>query len=140
MRFKKSAGATSEEVHLKWFKMPSLRVQALVVCCSIFTCCCCFCCCCFCCGKCKGPEEEDFVYIDPEDLEAEIREEEGMCLRHSQCLGAVLSNHLVRSHAGMCQTERRNGGVFFAHRQGSSQIAPFCSLMLSYMSHISSPG
>uniref|UniRef100_H3DPS2 DnaJ (Hsp40) homolog, subfamily C, member 5 gamma b n=1 Tax=Tetraodon nigroviridis TaxID=99883 RepID=H3DPS2_TETNG len=38
-----------------WFK-------ALVVCCSIF-------------GKCKGPEE-DFVYIDPEDLEAEIREEE----------------------------------------------------------------
>lgn len=56
--------------------LPSLPVQALFVCCSIFTCCCCFCCCCFCCGKCKSPEEGDFVYVDPEDLEAEIREEE----------------------------------------------------------------
>uniref|UniRef100_H3BYN4 DnaJ (Hsp40) homolog, subfamily C, member 5 gamma b n=1 Tax=Tetraodon nigroviridis TaxID=99883 RepID=H3BYN4_TETNG len=48
-----------------WFKHVVLDVcccSALVVCCSIF-------------GKCKGPEE-DFVYIDPEDLEAEIREEE----------------------------------------------------------------
>lgn len=56
--------------------LPFLRGQTLLVCCGIFTCCCCFCCCCFCCGKCKGSEEEDFVYIDPEDLEAEIREEE----------------------------------------------------------------
>ncbi|XP_044022700.1 dnaJ (Hsp40) homolog, subfamily C, member 5 gamma b isoform X2 [Siniperca chuatsi] len=53
-----------------WFK-------AFVVCCSIFTCCCCFCCCCFCCGKCKTAEhEEDFTYVDPEDLEAEIREQD----------------------------------------------------------------
>ncbi|TNN78232.1 DnaJ subfamily C member 5 [Liparis tanakae] len=49
--------------------------STLMVCCGIFTCCCCFCCCCFCCGKCKTPEEEDnFEYVDPEDLEAEIRE------------------------------------------------------------------
>ncbi|XP_070777142.1 dnaJ (Hsp40) homolog, subfamily C, member 5 gamma b isoform X2 [Enoplosus armatus] len=53
-----------------WFK-------TLVVCCSIFTCCCCFCCCCFCCGKCKSAEhEEDFAYMDPEDLEEEIREQD----------------------------------------------------------------
>lgn len=74
--------------------LPSLRVQGLVVCCSIFTCCCCFCCCCFCCGKCKGPEEEDFVYIDPEDLEAEIREQEGKCLTHSS-FWEMLFLHLV---------------------------------------------
>ncbi|XP_070698875.1 dnaJ (Hsp40) homolog, subfamily C, member 5 gamma b [Pempheris klunzingeri] len=53
-----------------WFK-------TLVVCCSIFTCCCCLCCCCFCCGKCKSPEDEEhFAYMDPEDLEAEIREQD----------------------------------------------------------------
>lgn len=52
-------------------------LQALVVCCTLFTCCCCFCCCCFCCGKCKSPEDdENFVYVDPEDLEAELREQE----------------------------------------------------------------
>ncbi|KAG9336233.1 hypothetical protein JZ751_002580 [Albula glossodonta] len=51
--------------------------QGLVICCSIFSCCfCCFCCCC-CCGKCKPPEEdEDYVYVDPEDLEAQIRQEQ----------------------------------------------------------------
>ncbi|XP_071752231.1 dnaJ (Hsp40) homolog, subfamily C, member 5 gamma b isoform X1 [Centroberyx gerrardi] len=54
-----------------WFK-------TLVVCCSIFTCCCCFCCCCFCCGRCKTPEDEaDGVYMDPDDLEAQIRSENG---------------------------------------------------------------
>lgn len=44
-----------------------------MVCLGIFTCCCCLCCCCFCCGKCRT-EDQDFAYIDPEDLEAEIRE------------------------------------------------------------------
>lgn len=91
----KSAGATSEKVHLKLFKIPSLCVQGLVVCCTIFTCCCCLCCCCFCCGKCQGAEEEDFVYIDPDDLEAEIREEEGTCPRHVQELSCVIM--------GLCQ-------------------------------------
>lgn len=57
-----------------YFLMSKCWFKGLVICCSIFTCCCCLCCCCFCCGKCKGPEEEDFVYVDPEDLEAELRE------------------------------------------------------------------
>ncbi|CAL8274438.1 unnamed protein product [Merluccius merluccius] len=53
-----------------WFK-------AMVVCCSIFTCCCCFCCCCFCCGRCgRNPEEEENPYMDPDDLEAQIRAEQ----------------------------------------------------------------
>lgn len=58
-----------------YFLMSKCWFKALLVCCGIFTCCCCLCCCCFCCGKCKG-QEEDFVYIDPEDLEAEISREE----------------------------------------------------------------
>ncbi|TNM95831.1 dnaJ (Hsp40) homolog, subfamily C, member 5 gamma b isoform X1 [Takifugu rubripes] len=75
-----------------YFLMSKCWFKALLVCCSIFTCCCCFCCCCFCCGKCKGSEEEDFVYIDPEDLEAEIREEEG-------AQDHVVSNQPTRSEA-----------------------------------------
>lgn len=60
-----------------YFLMSKCWFKALVVCCSIFTCCCCFCCCCCCCGKCKPPEDEtDFAYMDPEDLEAEIREQD----------------------------------------------------------------
>ncbi|XP_029900620.1 dnaJ (Hsp40) homolog, subfamily C, member 5 gamma b isoform X2 [Myripristis murdjan] len=59
-----------------YFLMSKCWFKALVVCCSIFTCCCCFCCCCFCCGKCKAPEdEENFAYMDPEDLEDQIRAE-----------------------------------------------------------------
>ncbi|KAM6917605.1 dnaJ homolog subfamily C member 5-like isoform 2-T2 [Lycodopsis pacificus] len=60
-----------------YFLMSKCWFKTLVVCCSIFTCCCCFCCCCFCCGKCKSSEDEgDFTYMDPEDLEAEIREQD----------------------------------------------------------------
>ncbi|XP_020483480.1 dnaJ (Hsp40) homolog, subfamily C, member 5 gamma b isoform X1 [Labrus bergylta] len=59
-----------------YFLMSKCWFKALVVCCGIFTCCCCFCCCCFCCGKCKSAEEEHFAYMDPEDLEAEIREQD----------------------------------------------------------------
>nr|XP_046268823.1 dnaJ (Hsp40) homolog, subfamily C, member 5 gamma b isoform X2 [Scatophagus argus] len=59
-----------------YFLMSKCWFKALIVCCSIFTCCCCFCCCCFCCGKCKASEDEDFVYVDPEDLEAENSEQE----------------------------------------------------------------
>ncbi|XP_039992489.1 dnaJ (Hsp40) homolog, subfamily C, member 5 gamma b isoform X1 [Xiphias gladius] len=59
------------------FLMTKCWFKALVVCCSFFTCCCCFCCCCFCCGKCRSPEDgENFAYMDPEDLEAEIREQD----------------------------------------------------------------
>ncbi|XP_028250787.1 dnaJ (Hsp40) homolog, subfamily C, member 5 gamma b isoform X3 [Parambassis ranga] len=60
-----------------YFLMSKCWFKTLLVCCSIFTCCCCFCCCCFCCGKCKTQEdEENIIHIDPEDLEAEIREQE----------------------------------------------------------------
>ncbi|XP_056151505.1 dnaJ (Hsp40) homolog, subfamily C, member 5 gamma b isoform X2 [Lampris incognitus] len=59
-----------------YFLMSKCWFKALVVCCSIFTCCCCFCCCCFCCGRCKATEGEEFVYMNPEDLEEQIRSEQ----------------------------------------------------------------
>ncbi|CAG5866737.1 dnaJ (Hsp40) homolog, subfamily C, member 5 gamma b isoform 2-T2 [Menidia menidia] len=66
-----------EESVKYYFLMSKCWFKALFVCCSIFTCCCCFCCCCFCCGRCKTQEDEEhFVYMDPDDLEAEIREQE----------------------------------------------------------------
>lgn len=53
-----------------------LVLQTMAVCCTVFSCCCCCCCCCFCCGKCKPPEEDDhYQYVDPEDLEAQIKAE-----------------------------------------------------------------
>ncbi|MGH0129584.1 UNVERIFIED_CONTAM: hypothetical protein FKN15_012735 [Acipenser sinensis] len=56
-----------------WFK-------GLVFCCGVFTCCgcccCCCCCCCRCCGKCQTPVDESYQYVDPEDLEAQIKAEE----------------------------------------------------------------
>ncbi|XP_072222188.1 dnaJ (Hsp40) homolog, subfamily C, member 5 gamma b [Leuresthes tenuis] len=66
-----------EESVKYYFLMSKCWFKTLFLCCTICTCCCCFCCCCFCCGKCKTPpDEENFVYMDPEDLEAEIREQE----------------------------------------------------------------
>lgn len=59
-----------------YFLMSKCWFKGLVACCTIITCCCCCCCCFFCCGKCKAEDEENFVYMDPEDLEAEIREQE----------------------------------------------------------------
>ncbi|KAK2826582.1 hypothetical protein Q5P01_020796 [Channa striata] len=59
-----------------YFLMSKCWFKALFVCCTLFTCCCCFCCCCFCCGKCKQPEEDNFDYVDPADLENEIREQD----------------------------------------------------------------
>ncbi|MGH0114713.1 UNVERIFIED_CONTAM: hypothetical protein FKN15_037585 [Acipenser sinensis] len=54
--------------------------QGLVFCCGVFTCCgcccCCCCCCCRCCGKCQTPVDESYQYVDPEDLEAQIKAEE----------------------------------------------------------------
>ncbi|XP_039642570.1 dnaJ (Hsp40) homolog, subfamily C, member 5 gamma b isoform X2 [Perca fluviatilis] len=59
-----------------YFLMSKCWFKTLVVCCCFFTGCCCCCCCCFCCGKCKKPADgEDFAYMDPEDLEAEIKEQ-----------------------------------------------------------------
>ncbi|CDQ59632.1 dnaJ homolog subfamily C member 5B [Oncorhynchus mykiss] len=55
-------------IHKCWFK-------TLMVCCGIFTLCCCCCCCFFCCGRCK-PLEEEHGYVDPDDLEAQIRAEQ----------------------------------------------------------------
>lgn len=47
-------------------------VQTLLALGMIFTCCCCLCCCCFCCGKCGASEhEENFQYMDPDELAAE---------------------------------------------------------------------
>ncbi|KAG7465704.1 hypothetical protein MATL_G00156400 [Megalops atlanticus] len=65
-----------EESVKYYFLMSKCWFKTLVVCCSIFTCCCCFCCCCFCCGRCKPPEDNNYDYIDPEDLEAQIRAEQ----------------------------------------------------------------
>ncbi|XP_029983339.1 dnaJ (Hsp40) homolog, subfamily C, member 5 gamma b isoform X2 [Sphaeramia orbicularis] len=61
-----------------YFLMSKCWFKGLMVFCSIITCCCCCCCCCFCCGRCgNGPEDDDhFTYMDPEDLEAKIREED----------------------------------------------------------------
>nr|AYN74442.1 heat shock protein [Acipenser oxyrinchus oxyrinchus] len=60
-----------------YFLMSKWWFKGLVFCCGLFTCCCCCCCCCFCCGKCKPPaEDENYQYVDPEDLEAQIKAEE----------------------------------------------------------------
>ncbi|KAJ8399388.1 hypothetical protein AAFF_G00411000 [Aldrovandia affinis] len=59
-----------------YFLMSKCWFKTLFMCCSIFTCCCCCCCCFFCCGKCRPPEdEENYQYVDPEDLEAQIKAE-----------------------------------------------------------------
>ncbi|KAJ8275178.1 hypothetical protein COCON_G00098030 [Conger conger] len=66
-----------EESVKYYFLMSKWWFKTLVLCCGVFTCCCCCCCCCFCCGKCKPPEEdENYQYVDPEDLEAQIKAEQ----------------------------------------------------------------
>ncbi|KAJ8355797.1 hypothetical protein SKAU_G00185910 [Synaphobranchus kaupii] len=66
-----------EESVKYYFLMSKWWFKTLVLCCGLFTCCCCCCCCCFCCGKCKPPEEdENYQYVDPEDLEAQIKAEQ----------------------------------------------------------------
>ncbi|KAJ8288582.1 hypothetical protein COCON_G00012410 [Conger conger] len=66
-----------EESVKHYFLLSTWWCKALLSCGFIFTCCFCCCCCCFCCGKCKDPEDEmDFQYMDPEDLEAQIRAEQ----------------------------------------------------------------
>ncbi|XP_053239933.1 dnaJ homolog subfamily C member 5G isoform X2 [Podarcis raffonei] len=65
-----------EESVKYYFLMSKWWFKPLMVCCSLITCCCCCCCCCFCCGKCRPPEEEEpYKYVNPEDLEAQIRAE-----------------------------------------------------------------
>ncbi|XP_019613463.1 PREDICTED: dnaJ homolog subfamily C member 5-like isoform X1 [Branchiostoma belcheri] len=60
-----------------YFILTSGWCKALFVFCGIITgcyLCCCFCCCCnFCCGKCKPRPEEDeeFVNLNPEDLQVD---------------------------------------------------------------------
>ncbi|XP_037551359.1 dnaJ (Hsp40) homolog, subfamily C, member 5 gamma b [Nematolebias whitei] len=59
-----------------YFLMSKCWFKALFVFCTIITCCCCCCCCCGCCGRCRSASDEDnFVYMDPEDLE-ETEEQE----------------------------------------------------------------
>ncbi|KAK2879139.1 hypothetical protein QQF64_010714 [Cirrhinus molitorella] len=60
-----------------YFLMSKCWFRALMGLGMIFTCCCCFCCCCCCCGKCGGSEPEDnFHYVDPDELEAEMAKEQ----------------------------------------------------------------
>ncbi|XP_027762965.1 dnaJ homolog subfamily C member 5G [Empidonax traillii] len=60
-----------------YFLMSKWWFQALALCCGVLTCCCCCCCCFFCCGTCCPPkEEESYKYVDPKDLEAQIRAED----------------------------------------------------------------
>uniref|UniRef100_UPI00398F25C2 dnaJ (Hsp40) homolog, subfamily C, member 5 gamma a isoform X2 n=1 Tax=Pristiophorus japonicus TaxID=55135 RepID=UPI00398F25C2 len=67
-----------EESVKYYFLMNRCWFKTLVVCCGIVTGCCCCCCCFFCCGKCKpSGEMEDYDIINPEDLEAQIRAEQG---------------------------------------------------------------
>ncbi|XP_077409779.1 dnaJ (Hsp40) homolog, subfamily C, member 5 gamma a isoform X1 [Vanacampus margaritifer] len=66
-----------EESVKYYFLMSKWWFKALVLCCTLFSCCCCCCCCCFCCGRCKPPDEDDsYQYVDPEDLEAQIKAEQ----------------------------------------------------------------
>lgn len=66
-----------EESVKYYFLMSKCWFKTLMALGMIFTCCCCFCCCCFCCGKCGGSENEDnFQYMDPDELEAEMSEEQ----------------------------------------------------------------
>ncbi|XP_051502919.1 dnaJ homolog subfamily C member 5-like isoform X1 [Myxocyprinus asiaticus] len=60
-----------------YFLMSKCWFKTVLVLGMLFTCCCCCCCCCFCCGKCGGPENEDnFQYVDPDELAAEMTEEQ----------------------------------------------------------------
>lgn len=60
-----------------YFLMSKWWFQALVLCCGALTCCCCCCCCFFCCGTCCQPkEDESYKYVDPKDLEAQMRAED----------------------------------------------------------------
>ncbi|KAK7152580.1 hypothetical protein R3I93_010719 [Phoxinus phoxinus] len=55
-----------------YFLMNKCWFKTLLVLGTLFTCCCCFCCCCLCCGKCSASEqEENFQYVDPDELAAE---------------------------------------------------------------------
>ncbi|KAM6405687.1 dnaJ homolog subfamily C member 5G [Pluvialis apricaria] len=61
-----------------YFLMSKWWFQALALCCGALTCCCCCCCCFFCCGTCCPPkEDESYKYVDPKDLEAQMRAEDG---------------------------------------------------------------
>ncbi|XP_052009769.1 dnaJ homolog subfamily C member 5-like [Xyrauchen texanus] len=64
-----------------YFLMSKCWFKTLLALGMLCTCCCCFCCCCFCCGKCGGPEnennfEDNFQYVDPDELAAEMTEEQ----------------------------------------------------------------
>ncbi|XP_053488553.1 dnaJ (Hsp40) homolog, subfamily C, member 5 gamma b [Ictalurus furcatus] len=60
-----------------YFLMSKCWFKTLFFCAIIFTGCCCCCCCCFCCGKCGSKEEDEhYFYMDPEDLEAQVFEEQ----------------------------------------------------------------
>ncbi|CAL8318153.1 unnamed protein product [Merluccius merluccius] len=66
-----------EESVKYYFLMSKWWFKSLVLCSTVFSCCCCCCCCCFCCGKCKPPEDDgNYQYVDPDDLEAQIKAEQ----------------------------------------------------------------
>ncbi|XP_062379357.1 dnaJ homolog subfamily C member 5-like isoform X2 [Sardina pilchardus] len=61
-----------------YFLMSKCWFKALMVIGMLCTCCCCCFCCCCCCGKCgrEEAEEEHYYFMDPEELEAQIRAEQ----------------------------------------------------------------
>ncbi|XP_038607185.1 dnaJ homolog subfamily C member 5G [Tachyglossus aculeatus] len=61
-----------------YFLMSKWWFKALTIVGALLTCCCCCCCCCFCCGRCRPPDDDEpYKHVDPEDLEAQIRAEDG---------------------------------------------------------------
>uniref|UniRef100_A0A8C3DHM0 DnaJ heat shock protein family (Hsp40) member C5 gamma n=1 Tax=Corvus moneduloides TaxID=1196302 RepID=A0A8C3DHM0_CORMO len=91
-----------------YFLMSKWWFQALVLCCGALTCCCCCCCCFFCCGTCCPPkEDESYKYVDPKDLEAQMRAEDSGKSGWSPaagntcvCFAGALGSPHVLSHVG----------------------------------------
>uniref|UniRef100_A0A672TCI0 DnaJ homolog subfamily C member 5-like n=1 Tax=Sinocyclocheilus grahami TaxID=75366 RepID=A0A672TCI0_SINGR len=99
-----------------YFLMSKCWFKALLGLGVIFTCCCCFFCCCCCCGKCGGSENEDhFHYVDPDELEAEMSEEQNRGEERDSCFQLWSLHHkltrfclclqlLIRWHCKSCKS------------------------------------
>ncbi|XP_076155392.1 dnaJ (Hsp40) homolog, subfamily C, member 5 gamma b [Alosa pseudoharengus] len=82
-----------------YFLMSKCWFKTLVVIGTLCTCCCCCFCCCCCCGKCGRSEEEENHYMDPEELEAQIRAEQEASGWHGE------------GHYGPGESDAGDGGV-----------------------------
>ncbi|MBN3278395.1 DNJ5B protein, partial [Polyodon spathula] len=66
-----------EETGKCYYLISKWYFKGLLFCCGLVTCCYCCCCFCFCCGKCRSSgNDERYQYVDPEDLEAQIKAEQ----------------------------------------------------------------